>query len=382
MGNPRAGAKRALLVTRNFPPLVGGMERVNREVLAALEPSYIRALCGPTGCAALVGAGVTIDEVPIKPLWQYLVLTAFRSLWRALRFRPDVVIAGSGLTAPFAYVASRLVGAKAVAYLHGLDLIVDSRVYQAAWLPLIRACDLLIVNSEHTGMLARRSGISAGKIQVLHPGVDMGQGDSSSGSKFRQKFGIGAQRMLLSVGRLTPRKGLAEFVTKSLADVVASEPGLVLAIIGGEASDALHGGRGGEAERILRAAKDAGVVDNVRFLGRLNDADLAAAYMASDCHVFPLREIVGDVEGFGMVALESAARGLRTVAFRVGGVEDAMSDATGQLVESGDYGAFASAVVAELRAGHRDPAPCIAFAEEKSWPKFAERLRALLASLQ
>jgi phosphatidylinositol alpha-1,6-mannosyltransferase len=325
---------------------------------------------------------VTVDEVPIKPLWRYFVLTGVRASGRALGLRPRGIIAGSGLTAPFAVVAARLVGAKSVAYLHGLDLIVESKVYQGIWLPLIRSCDLLVVNSAHTGMLARERGIPAERIQVLHPGVDLQDHASMPAAAFRARFGIGDRRMLLSVGRLTPRKGLAEFVGRSLPDIVASEPDVVLAIIGGEASDALHGGPGGEAGRILLAARQAGVADNVLFLGRLDDADLGAAYTAADCHVFPLRQIAGDVEGFGMVALESAARGLRTVAFRVGGVEDAMSDATGRLVEGGDYGAFTSAILAELRRDRVDVEACIAFASDKSWPRFAERFRALIASLR
>ena len=47
---------RILIVTRNLPPLVGGMERLNWHIAAELVSAHDVLLVGPEGCAALAPA--------------------------------------------------------------------------------------------------------------------------------------------------------------------------------------------------------------------------------------------------------------------------------------------------------------------------------------
>jgi phosphatidylinositol alpha-1,6-mannosyltransferase len=118
-------------------------------------------------------------------------------------------------------------------------------------------------------------------------------------------------------------------------------------------------------------------------LGRCDGPTLSAAYQAADVHIFPVLDLPGDVEGFGMVALESAAHGLATVAFAVGGVPDAVLDGqTGTLVEPGDYVVLGEAVIRQLAQAREGAtiATCREFAAGKVWPVFGERLRNLLDS--
>jgi phosphatidylinositol alpha-1,6-mannosyltransferase len=97
--------------------------------------------------------------------------------------------------------------------------------------------------------------------------------------------------------------------------------------------------------------------------------------------VFPVLDLPGDVEGFGMVALEAAAHGVPTVAFAVGGVPDAVADGrTGVLVAPGDYAALAAATLAQLDASNAADVAgqCRDFARGLDWAVFGARLRALL----
>ena len=372
---------RALLVTRNFPPLVGGMERVNQHLLIELARAWRVSLCGPADCAKWAPDAATVVATPLKPLLRFLLGNAWRAWRLARRERPHWVIAGSGLAAPMAWLAARASGARLAVYLHGLDIIAPSLIYQRFWLPFIRACDVVLVNSENTGRLARERGVVVGRISVLHPGTDIPDLDPGAGPAFRGKHELGQCPLLLSVGRFTRRKGLAEFVALALPTIAAEQPDVLLLIIGEEASDALHGASGSERDRILTEARNAGVEANMRFLGRCDEAALHSAYLAGDCHVFPVLDLPGDVEGFGMVALESAAHGLPTVAFAVGGVPDAVeAGRTGELIMPGDYGAFAQAVSAQLATPSTAErlAGCRRFAEGKSWDKFGERLREIL----
>ncbi|MEO8161742.1 MAG: glycosyltransferase family 4 protein, partial [Arenimonas sp.] len=199
-----------------------------------------------------------------------------------------------------------------------------------------------------------------------------------------ERLGLGARPVLLSVGRLTRRKGLVEFVRAALPAIVATHPEALLVVIGEEATDALHTAAGSERERIEAAATAAGLSANLRFAGRCSAAELTQAYQAAQVHVFPVLEQVGDVEGFGMVALESAAHGLRTVAFAVGGVPDAIDPGrSGTLVPSGDYAGFAGAVLELLASPATAEAIAAgrAFATDKDWTRFGVRLRELLETL-
>jgi phosphatidylinositol alpha-1,6-mannosyltransferase len=105
-------------------------------------------------------------------------------------------------------------------------------------------------------------------------------------------------------------------------------------------------------------------------LGRLDEAALHDAYFASDLHVFPIRDLPHDPEGFGMVAVEAAAHGLASVAYACGGVADAVGEGvSGHLVGPGDSAGFADAVLRLLER----PLPAEAvrgFAQAFAWPRF------------
>lgn len=373
---------RILQVTRNLPPLVGGMERLNWHIADQLSHDACVHVVGPDGAAALGPSRVVVSEVPLRPLWRFLLESAWLALNIARRIRPEIVLAGSGLTAPAALLAARAVGARACVYLHGLDVAVQHPVYRLLWHPAIRRMDCVIVNSRLTATLAISLGIVPRKLTVVPPGVTLPtapQGDEAL-QAFRIRHGLGTARLLLSIGRLTSRKGLREFVQNSLPAIVRQAPDTKLVIIGEAPEDALHAGIQSR-ESIKAAADAAGVGAHLRFLGVITDPQqLACAYESATVHVFPVRHLRGDPEGFGMVAVEAAAHGLPTVAFATGGITDAVgSGLSGCLVSPGDYAALADAVALVLAAGKdrwKGRATC--FAAGFAWPLFGEKLRAAL----
>jgi phosphatidylinositol alpha-1,6-mannosyltransferase len=368
---------RVLLITRNLPPLVGGMEWLNWHMAAELAKyADIRAI-GPSGAASLAPDGVVVREVPFKPLWYFFGVTTYYAVREARRFRPDIVLAGSGLTAPMAIWAARSVKAEAVVYVHGLDLATRHPIYRLLWLPALRRMRRIIANSRACAELAERIGVAPQRIHIVNPGVALPEAtiDRKELETFRTEQRLKGKTILLSVGRLSERKGLREFVRDALPSIVMKRPDALLLVVGGEPKDALSA-RSQTRESIRKAAEQAGVGEHVRFLGEITDRKhLSTIYMASTLHVFPVRELPNDPEGFGMVAIEAAACGTPTVAFATGGVVDAVADGrSGRLVHPGDYAAFAAAVVSMLNESNGMRATCIEFAAGFAWSSFGLRI--------
>ena len=61
-----------LLVTRNFPPLRGGMERLNQRMVAGLAESGPVSLVGPAGCARFAPSAMPVVEVPASSPIRFL----------------------------------------------------------------------------------------------------------------------------------------------------------------------------------------------------------------------------------------------------------------------------------------------------------------------
>lgn len=369
--------KKILLVTRNFPPRLGGMERLIHHAFHELSHEFDLALVGPEGSEDYSGTARATLTCPLSPVPRFLWHCQIKSLRLAHRFRPDLVIAGSGATAPAAVLAARYCDAPAACYLHGLDLVAPGLLYKSIFLPAIRRCQHLLVNSRHTGILAEQAGIALERIQVLHPGVSLPDGEADP-EDFRAFADVDPRNhILLAVGRLIPRKGLAEFVENVLPRIVARNPEVVLVVIGEEPEHALRH-RPGERQRIERAAAARGLSYHLRLLGAVDESRLHQAYAAARLLVFPVRDVSGDVEGFGMVALEAAAHGLPTVAFALGGVPDAIRPGvSGYLVEPGDNEGFARVVVSHLTQEDSAQwrAHCREFAAVFSWSRFGEQVR-------
>ena len=374
---------RILHITRNLPPLVGGMERLNWHIADELSRCAQVQLIGPEGSAALRPAAVPVTEVPLRPLPRFLLVSAWQAMAVARRFQPHIVLAGSGLTAPAAWLAARASDARAHVYLHGLDAAVQHPAYRAVWHPAIRRMDGVIANSQPTAELARSLGVAAEKIRIVHPGVTLPAAAQSAAllQDFRQRHQLGDQRLLLSVGRLTTRKGLREFVQHALPAIVQAAPDTLLAVVGEAPADSLHASVQTRAS-IQAVADAAGIGQHLRFLGVITDPqELAAAYESAALHIFPVRHLPGDPEGFGMVAIEAAAHGVPTVAFATGGIVDAVAPGqSGHLVAPGDYPALAQAALQVLADGPGTwQARASAFAAQFAWPLLGAKMLEVLA---
>lgn len=370
-----------LVITRNLPPVTGGMERLIAEAIRALANMAHVAVVGPAAAEPLLPPSVTYaGEFPLAPNAASLLTGLVASVRAARRLRPQLIVGGSGVCAPMVLAAAQAAGCASAIFVHGLDLVYPSTLYRHLFLPTLRRIDRVISNSRHTCGLATSAGICASRIALLHPGVELPAPISDAAIEaFRDRHGLAGCRWLLSVGRLTPRKGLAPFIRLVLPTLVRMHPDLRLLVVGQRPEAALDPRHRTGGEDLEAAAITAGVGEQIRLAGHLDDVELTLAYGGATAMVFPVLDLPGDVEGFGMVALEAAAHGVPTFGFAVGGVVDAVADGiSGRLVQAGDYPALGAALESHLRTPTVSTDDCRAFAAGLAWPRFHETLRSLI----
>lgn len=369
---------RILLITRNFPPLTGGMERLMLNVTRGISAWANLAVVGPKGCSAYCPEGVKVYEAPAG-LAGFLVTATWKAVTACLVSRFDLILGGSGLAAPIVMLVRRLFGGNAAIFIHGLDLVVQSQVYQALFVPCIRRADLVIVNSSNTRRLAVDKGTSGERVVVIHPGTELPDLTKiESRESFCRRHDIPFEKILLFVGRMTKRKGLSQFVRNSLPAILSKEPMSGLVVVGDNPDQGLT--NLGEQKQVKQAVADLQLGDHIRFLGQVTDADLISCYAHADVQVFPLVEVPGDVEGFGMVAVEAASCGTPTVAFKTGGVSDAVSPLNGSLVKPGRYDLLAEAILETLSIGLPNSATCLQHANQFRWEAYHRQLETLIRS--
>lgn len=376
-----ASKKSILLITRNYPPLVGGMEKLNQRMYEGLSQHFDAVLLAPKGARQFAPQNAKVYEAPSLNLPVFLLYIFFTSIYLALKFKPDIVLAGSGLTAPFAYIASRLARGKSVVYVHGLDLIATSAVYQRIWLPFIRRCDAVLANSSNTKQLALAKGVLESRLSIVFPGTDIPEFNPEHANNFRKHFGLDQDPVLLSVGRITERKGLLPFIQNAFPPIRAKYPNVKLVIIGSEPVHALKQNKINITVEIKNYLQSNNLSNTVIFLGRCDDETLIAAYQAANVHVFPVLESSSDVEGFGMVAIEAAANGLPTVAFDSGGIADAVvAGISGEIVVTGNYASLVERICMYLDTNRATiNESCRFVAIGYSWPIFIEKIYKAIA---
>lgn len=368
--------KKILIVTRNLPPLIGGMERLNWHIADELSKNHKIIVISHSKAKFEAPPDTSFYGVRLNPLPLFLLLAFMTTFWVCLRQRPDILFAGSGLTAPIATFWAKFFRKKSIVYIHGLDIGTNNKLYNLLWIPFIRSSDQIIANSSPTYDICLKKGVNEKNLSIIHPGVSFPPQPRNEQliQQLKSQYDLQDKKILLSVGRLTTRKGLKEFVENSLAYIVQQEPDVVLVVVGESPKNSLGAGLQ-TREEILEAARKNQIENHILFLGVITDnKQLATIYEAADVHVFPVRHIPDDPEGFGMVAIEAAAHGLPTVAFASGGVVDAVKDGvSGYLVEKNNYSQLSKQVITLLA----NPLPkenIQDFARQFEWDNFGRKI--------
>jgi glycosyltransferase involved in cell wall biosynthesis len=178
------------------------------------------------------------------------------------------------------------------------------------------------------------------KVRVIHNGIDISKfrPDESARAAVIQEYGLPVDAFIVgSVGRIEPRKGLAQ-VVEALASAARLHPRVRLLVVGEAPPDQLEW----KAQLMDRIAQ-LNVADKVIFAGFLDSMPRVVAGL----DVLAACATGEGGEAFPLNVLEAMACGRPVISVPQGGVvEQVVDKETGFLVESGDIGAIVDALIA------------------------------------
>lgn len=341
---------RTLLVTSDFPPVVGGIQSYLRD--------FVQEVADREGADSIVVFAATWnakeaaawdaeqDYTVIR--WPFPVLIATpvvaRKMAQIIRdFDIDTV--WFGVTAPLAALGDRAKHAGArrvVSTTHG---------HEVGWAMVPIARRFVSAAGDSADAVTYISRYTLGRIQkaigtrpeyvALPSGVDttfFRPASDEERSATRQSLGVGDAPLIVCSSRLVPRKGQDRLI-EALPSIRERVPGARLVIVGE-----------GHYGRTLRRMAGEGVT----FTGRVERGRLRDIVAAADVFAMPARTRGGglDLEGLGIVYLEAQACGIPVVAGDSGGAPEAVSPESGVVVNGRDTQAIADAITRLLLDDH------------------------------
>jgi len=316
---------RILFITRNYPPKVGGLEEYSYNLIREFESR--ETICK-----------ITLSK-SIKHLLWFLPYSFFRALYLIRKYSVQSVHLCDGLLSPVGLFLKLLTGAKVTVTIHGLDITYDNPFYQMFIPWCITKLDGVVCVSRSTRDECVRRIIPRPNCTVIPNGIRpdqlfLQQPKNGLRRKLENLIGLSLEnkKVLFTIGHLVKRKGVAWFVE----NVMPRHEDSYLYVVAGE----------GPGRRTIQNIIDQyDLQGRVLLLGEVSDKDRKFIYNASDIFIMPNITVPGDVEGFGIVALEAGSCGLPVVASNIQGLRDAVINGkTGYLVEEGDVDGFSGRI--------------------------------------
>lgn len=306
----RPHPRRILFVTYEFPPVGGGLGKATRNLARSMaaqgyDVAVLTALFRdlPREEEQL---GFRVLRIPVLrrhlnyanayEVLSFAISGIMRRRWLLERFQPDATIAL--LTIPSGIVAEALrrrTGTPWLNFLRGQDVPgfpdTPAWMHKLAWPVtsfLWRHCHRIMANSQGLADLARQSAPNL-DVVVIPNIIDTHTYRPPDEPRRNDRVRV------LYLGRLVAFKRLHELVDgwKMLVERAGVPVELCL------------GGYGPEREALESLAAQAGLADSVRFLGRLDEADVVAALREADIFINP-----SSGEGLPNAVQEAMACGL------------------------------------------------------------------------
>ena len=316
---------KVLFITRTYPPIIGGMEKVSYEIT--------------TRISKFVKSYIIANKKGKKNLPLFLPYALFKSLYLIKRKNIDAVHLSDAMLSPIGIIIKYLTGVKVITTVHALDVTYKNPIYQFIVPKCLKRLDRIIAVSNYTIGECVKRGVPEEKCVFIPNGVNPKEfilKEKNIRKKLEKGINVNLKnkKILLSVGHLVKRKGFNWFIENIMPRL---DQNFVYLIIGGFGNES----KGNELETYLTLIKKLNLQQRVFLLGKTSNRILKLSYNSADLFVMPNIKVEGDAEGFGIVAIEAGSCGLPVIASNMEGIKDAVINGkTGWLVKSGDAKGF------------------------------------------
>ena len=195
--------------------------------------------------------------------------------------------------------------------------------------------DYIISNSNFTKKLATKVGIDSSKIHVIFPGIQKPKKIENLHKLNAEKYFGKSFPKIITVSRMDKRKGHDKILMliKNLKPIF---PNIKYISIGD----------GEEENNLLKLSKELNLDKDVIFLKNI-DFDLKISLLAeSNLFLMPSRIEKKSVEGFGISFIEAASYGVGSIGGKDGGAPDAIiHKKTGLICDGNDLGSIHDSVI-------------------------------------
>lgn len=217
---------------------------------------------------------------------------------------------------------------------------------------------LVVLSTSFKQLLVEQYGVEPEKVHVVPPGVKLPAFEGASAPDPKPR--------ILCVRRLEKRMGI-DVLIQAWSMVSQAFPEAELRVVGeGSQSAALR-------------AQASRVNGSITFLGRVSDRVLAEEYTRATATVVPSIEL----EGFGLIALESLARGRAPIVTNCGGLPESIRGLDPSLiVEPGSPDALHARLSSALNGDLPSAQACIRHASGFGWDLAARRHLALYETVR
>lgn len=339
-----------LCITHKYPPFIGGMENQSFELIKGLSKHY------RTYVIAYEGQGN-------KVLWFFKLGWKVRHV---LKKYPNIKLihlndGAMGISMLWLQKFTRI---PVVVTYHGLDITYPLSLFQHLLVPQLSKFSGAICVSEFTRQQCLKRGFDPSTTFTVRNGVDIRMGDipfdESIVEKLKSTYGIdvNGKNIIVSTGRPVKRKGLSWFLKNVMPlldeDILFLMMGpldkqqTIFEKITQKLSKKLFYkihlllGFSTDKQEVLEQLDKQ---KNAFHLGKVPYNDLIQILSLADLFVMPNQSIEGDVEGFGLVALEASIRGTFVLASGVDGIPDAViNEKNGLLLPNGNPSMWADKI--------------------------------------
>jgi len=195
--------------------------------------------------------------------------------------------------------------------------------------------DYIIANSNFTKKLATKVGIDSSKIHVIFPGIKKPSLIENIYKLQAEKYFENSFPKIITVSRLDKRKG-HDKILMLIKNLKSKFPKIKYISIG----------KGNEENNLVKLSKELNLDKEVIFLKDINFNLKVALISESNLFLMPSRIEKKSVEGFGISFIEAASYGVGSIGGKDGGAPDAiLHNKTGLICDGNDLNSVYDSVI-------------------------------------